>query len=793
MSIASDLRYGLRFLRATPSFTIPALLSLALGIALNTTMFSIVSATLLRPVVDADPDLVRVGRSFRGDGSFRSVSYDEFVYLRTYATSFADLAGSAMETVSVSVGDNSEIAAVELVAGNYFRMLNVPFLHGGTFAIPDNPRGGPSVAVVSERFWRRHLAADAAALGRTLLVNNVSLTVVGVVSQEFRGVAFPGVVIDVWLPIGLTHEVLHRNDQFPPSMGALARLKEGATMTAARAELDVLAVRMSDESPARDRDRGFVVGDSSGVHPRIARVLRVVFSLLMATVGIVLLIACANVAGGLLARAAARQRELGIRLALGATRRRVVGQLLVESLVLAVLGAAAGIALSVWPIQLLNAVASRFDGPAGVPMLLGLALDTRVLLFTAAVASLTAIVFGLVPALHATRGNLVDALRGTRTPSGGGGRLRAALLVTQIALSFVLLVSSGLLFRSLRNAAVPEPGVDAARVAIASFGNLRSFGYDAARVERFHRDWLAAVRTLPGVDHAALASFVGERGFRVPGRTGDANLTVRAGVVSDGYFATMGQAIIAGQDFSAAPSTVPVAIVNEALARRYFPNEIAVGRRIGLGEDLAEHEIIGVVQDVRGSSLGGDLEPLVYVPGVPSTLRVRTSGAASALLVTIRRVGLGIEQNLPPYMGRTGEQEIASSLAAQRVVQAVVTTAGVIALLLATGGLYGLLTYNLEMRLKEVGIRITLGATARTLFRLIVGDVAKLTVIGIVVGVALAIGVTRFAEAMLYGVSPTDVFTFASVTTLLLLVTLAAGWMTVQQGVRVDPVALLRE
>jgi predicted permease len=795
MSITSDLRYALRFLRATPSFTIPALVSLALGIALNTTMFSIVSAMLLRPVIEDSPDLVRIGRSMRGDGSFRSVSYDEFTYLRTYATSFADLSGSAMETVAVSTGDGSETLAVELVAGGYFSMLRVPFRQGAAFPAPDTPRAAPRVAVVSERFWRRQLGSDVRIQGRTVLVNNVPVTVVGVVSQAFTGIDFPGVVIDLWLPIGLTHEVLHRDDQFPPSMSAMARLKEGVTMTAARAELEVLSRRMSDQTPGRDRNRGFTLGGSSGLHPGIARVLGVVFSLLMATVGLVLLIACANVAGGLLARAAARQRELGIRLALGASRRRVVGQLLVESLVLAGLGASAGVALSVWPIQLLNALASRSDGPAGVPLQLGLELDTRVLLFTAVVASLTAIVFGLVPALQATRVNLVDALRGTRVPSGGRGGLRSALLVTQIALSFVLLVSSGLLFKSLRNAAAPESSVDAGRVAIASFGNLRSFGYDAARVERFHRDWLDAVRTLPGVEQAALASFVGERReFRVPGRTDDnAKLTVRAGVVSDGYFATMRQAIIAGRDFTVAPSAVPVAIVNRAFATRYFPNEIAVGRRIGLGEDLAEHEIIGVVVDVRGSSLGGDIEPLVYLQGVPGTLRVRTSGAASTMLTDIQRIGQRLERNLPPYSGRTGEEEIAASLAPQRVVQAVVTTAGVIALLLAAGGLYGLLTYSLEMRLKEVGVRIALGATARTLFGLIVGGVAKLTAIGIVAGMALAVAVTRFARAMLYGVSPTDVLTFASVSVLLVLVTLVAGWITVRQGLKVDPVALLCE
>jgi len=549
--VLSDLRYAIRFLSRAPAFTVPAIVSLALGIAVNTTMFSVVNAVLLKPI--AAPDnrkLVQIGRSRGGDGSFRSASYDEFRYVRDHAGSFTEVLGTQMESVAMDGPSGSQMLTVELVAGSYFPMLGVLMVLGRGFTAGEHSgNAGSAVAVISDRLWRRRFGADPAAIGSSLRLNNVPFTVVGVASAGFAGVSFPGVIIEAWLPMAMTHTVMHRTDGFPPSMGMLGRLKDGTSISAARAELRVLARRMSDENPARDRDRGLEVARAQGVHPGIASALRVVLALLMGVVALVLLIACANVAGALLARASARQRELAVRLALGASRGRVVAQLLTESFLLASLGGGAGLLLAIWPVRLLNTVFATV-GPPGMETFLGFQVDHRVLLFTATVATLTTFVFGLLPALHATRVDVMPALKDARALIGGPRtRLRGALMIVQVAVSFVLLVAAGLLFRSLHNAVTIDVGFNPDGLVVASFSDLRSFGFDGPRGDRFHREWLTQVRTLPGVEQAAAAEFIplGSGGHPDPLRiegappsTGRDELTVAVGRVSEEYFATMG-------------------------------------------------------------------------------------------------------------------------------------------------------------------------------------------------------------------------------------------------------------
>lgn len=788
----------------SPAFSLVAVLSLALGIAVNTTLFSVASASLLRPLGGpGGSDLMRIGRSTHGEHQFRSLTYEEYAYLRAHASSLADVLGEQMEAVAIGGHDGSQRVAAEFVTANYFSMLQISFAVGrGFVATKDQATGdGPTVAI-SDGLWRRRFGANPDVVGAAVLINNVQCTIVGVAPPGFAG-TFPGVEIELWLPVEVAGVIKHRPGRSEqPSMQLIGRLKRDVSIATARAELDVLARRMAEENPAREPGRGFVIEWARGIHPAFARPLSTFLLLLMAVVAVVLLIACANVANLLLARASARRGELAVRLALGASRGRVVRQLLVESLVLALLGGGAGLMLSIWPVRLLNALFS-VPGPAGAPTSLNLEVDMRVLLFTAAVTMLTVLVFGLAPALQATRVDLLSALKDSPALFGRKrSRLRSALAVVQVATSFVLLVGALLLFRSLVNSETLEIGFDPDTVVVASFEDLRSFGYDAHRVERFYEELLAQARALPGVEGAALANFVGEGSghpiaLAVPGRspTSGQEMRVPVGRVSDGYFATVQRPLIRGRDFTkrdraGAPL---VAIVNEAIVRRFWPGEDPLGKRIQLGEDLSGHEIVGVARDAGYVSFAGGVGPFVFLPAFGSgTLHVRTPQSPTRALADIKRLAHEIEPSLPPFSGRTMRDAMASSLVPARITQAVFGVAGVIALLLTSGGLYGFVCYLLEQRLKEIGIRLALGASRRDVFRVIAGSAVKLALVGVAIGVALAAATMRLLSAFLYGLSPTDPLTFGGIAALLLFVTLAAGYAGARRGLYVDPIVVLR-
>jgi predicted permease len=800
MALSADVRLAIRSLRRSPAFTVPAVASLALGIAVNTTMFTVVNAALLRPFGGLDSGgLVRVGRTQAGERHFRSSTTDELAYLRRHAASFDDLLGEQMEAVAAGGPDGSEMVAAELVTLNYFSLLRVTPALGRTFG-----EGGPAaddpVAVISDAYWRRRFGADPTVAGRTLLVNNVPLAIAGVAPPGFGG-TFPGLAIDLWVPVTMAAAVKHQPPGRDSGMQLIGRLRPGVSIATALAELRILARRLAAENPDRDPNREFAVAPARGVHPAFAAPLSVFLLLLMAAVAVVLLIACANVASLLLARGSARQGELAVRRALGASRGRLVSHLLVESLILALLGGAGGALLAIWPVRVLNHVFAT-AGPGGVPAFLDLQVDARVLAFTAVVTALTAVACGLFPALRASSID-VAARAATRPPPV---RARGALLVAQVALAFVLLVAAGLLFRSLRQAGTIDVGVEPDAVVVASFADLRTFGYDAARTAQFHAGWLARVRAHPGIEAAAMASFVPLAGgaghpvtleIRGDPADGRADLDVQVGRISDGYFGTVGQRLVRGRDFtphdlrSEAPR---VAIVNEAFVHRYGLAESPLGSRIRLGEDLADHEIVGVAHDARYASLAGDVAPFVYTPALPlrGTLHARSAANPSQVIAAVRQLGHDVEPRLPPFSGRPMRDAMAAALLPAVISQIVLGTAGAIAFLLAAGGLYGLVCYTLERRLREIGIRVALGATRADVRRLIVGGAARLTLIGIAIGVVIAALATRLLAAVLYGLSPTDTLTFVVIAALLLTLSVAAAGLALRQGLRAGPAALLR-
>jgi predicted permease len=807
MSIAGDLRYGVRVLRRTPLFTIPAVASLALGLAVNTTMFSVVNALLLRPLTESRPEtLVRIGRSMNHDGSFRSVSAGEFEFLRSHALSFADLLGHEIVSLSMAGPEGPQFVSAEVVTTNYFRALQRLPKIGHSF---DERLSDERSVVISERMWRRRFGAEPLVVGRGVSVNNQPFTVIGVAPSGFAG-AFPGVATDIWLPSIRADAAPRTDPRVQGSMAVVGILNRGTSISGARAELQVLSRRMAQLNPQHDRARDLVIASDRGIHPGLARRIKPFALAMMAIVGIVLLIVCANVASLLLARASARRAELGVRLALGAARRRIITQLLVESLVIAVAGAAVGCALAWWALQSINAL-TMIPGPTGAPVFLDLGLDRRVLAFTVAATMFTTIAFGLLPAVQGTRINLTSALKDPQSvPDRRRSRLRGLLVVVQVTVSVVLMVGAVLLFRSVRNGARIDLGFDPDRVAVVAF-NLQPVGYDNARAEQFYGELLRRARGLPGVERAALADFVpmgGRGGTRIvlnPRSTlssGQDQVAAAYNRVSDDYFATVGQPLRRGRGFTShdRPGAPLVAIVNEALARRFWPDEEAIGKRIRLvsepGDPGVEREIVGVAKDAKYGSFGGDVGPFVFIPalegfGRTQTLHVRAA-AHQSVLAAISDLVREIDGNVVPQSSQTMREAMSLALVPAQIAQTVLGVSGVIALLLATGGLYGLVCYTLQQRLKEVAIRVALGASRGDVFRLIVGSTLRLTAVGVALGVLLGAAAMRLLASLLIGLGPTDPLTFAAVVVLMALVTLGAGYVAARNGLDVDPMAVLK-
>jgi predicted permease len=803
--IRGDLRHAIRLLVRTPAFTLPAIASLAIGIAVNTTVFSVVNALLLRPLHGSGPEtLVRIGRSMSEDGSFRSVSYDELEFLQRHASSFSDLVGNQIASVSINRPDGPQFVSAEIVTSNYFRALGVRPAIGRSFdGVSENS------VVISERFWRRGLGAESAIVGRAIFINNQPFTIVGVAPSDFTG-TFPGIAADLWLPSVRPDTVPRTDPRAQDSLGmVIGVLNRDGSMARARAELRVLSRRMLELNSQRDRARGFVLADARGIHPWIARRIRPFVLAMMAIVGVVLLIVCANVASLLLARASARRAEFAVRLGLGASRLRVMTQLLVESLVLAVAGGTLGCAFSWWAVRSINAL-TLVPGPTGTPVFLDLQLDTRVLMFAAVVTVLTTIAFGVIPAVQGTRINLMSALKDPQSADRRRSRLRGAFVIVQVTVSVVLMVGAVLLFRSVRNSARIDLGFDPNRVAVVSF-NLQTLGYEVPRAEQFFGELLRRARGLPGVERAALADFVpmAGRGGSVtllnPHSTlpGQERLSAGYNRVSDGYFGTIGQSLIRGRDFTShdRPGAPLVAIVNETLAIRFWPNEDPIGKRISIssepGDAGTEREIVGIVKDAKYGSFAEETRPFVFMPahegfGRAQTLHVQVVSDSSPVLAAINSLAREIDATAAPQSSRTMREAMSFALVPAQIAQAVLGIAGVIALLLATGGLYGLVCYTLEQRLKEIGIRIALGATRERVFRLVVGGTLRLAAVGVAIGVVLAAGVMRLLSWLLIGLSPTDPLTFAGIATLMAAITLGAGYAGARKGLNVDPIEVLK-
>jgi macrolide transport system ATP-binding/permease protein len=811
-----DLRYGARMLAKNPGFTLVAVLALTLGIGANSAIFSFVDEALVRPLPVPHPEQLTLLSQANPRGFTTGFAYPNYVDYRDRGDVFSGLAGYSQ--MAFSYNDNGQSERVEgmVVTGNFFSALGVEPARGRAFSPEeDQTPGTHPVVVISYGCWQRRFGADPKLLGQTISLNGYPFTVIGVAPAEFSG-PVRGYAPEVYLPVMMLAEAQPAWDKDALNsrgflwLNLIGRLKPGVTREQAEAALTALNEPAHGGTPATGLFAGSrpVLKDGRQGNTDMLSDLSFPLKLLMAVVGLVLLIACANVANLLLGRAAARQKEIAVRLAVGASRWRLVRQLLTESLLLSVISGASGLILALWLTDLLRAFLPPNNSSN---LMIDARLNLRVLGFTLLLSVLTSLVFGLAPALSASKPDLVPMLK--NDGGGGAGRrfsLKNFLVVAQVALSLVVLISAGLCLKSLRNLNAIDTGFDTAKVFVMSV-DLGAGGYDEARGRAFYSQLTERVAALPAVESVSLATSVplGKGGMICFVETlegyqaqPDEKLTISFNAVGGDYFRTMGVRLSAGRDFGPQDNaTAPkVAIINEAMAQQYWPDGNPIGKHIdlGRGRNGAESiEIIGIAKNSKYRELTEESQPAYYVPLQQSympnmALHVRAAGDARALIAMVRQEVQGLDANLPVFNVKTLAEQKSRSLYGERMVATLLAAFGLLALGLAALGIYGVMAYSVSRRTRELGLRMALGAEGRDVLSLILRQGMGMVLVGVAVGLAGAFAATRWLASFLYGVSTTDPSTFALIALLLVLVALAACYIPARRATRVDPMVALR-
>ncbi|MCA1601992.1 MAG: ABC transporter permease [Acidobacteria bacterium] len=822
-SLWQDLRFGLRMLVKNPIFTLVAVVTLALGIGASTAVFSMINSLLLRPLPAERPD--ELFAISRGDGSAPPASYPAYLYYRDQNNVFSGLATSAQAPLNFggfgSGGDDrgGGVITGEIVSGNYFSTLGVNAAQGRALTPQDDQvAGAHPVAVLSHRFWESRLGSPSDAVGKTMTLNGHTYTVIGVMPEAFTGTLFTP---DVWAPIAMQSQLIpgapdRLHDRRDNWLGMIGRLKPGvapAQATTALNTLDGQLRQLYAEPERRPEQTTLSLLSTRGVMlPHLRRLITIMSTLAILVVGAVLLLACANVASLLLARATARRREIAVRLALGASRWRLMRQLLTESLLLATLSAAAGLIVAWWAMNLLI---KFMPAPVSLTFSPDLRLDVRVFIFTLAVSLLTGVIVGLAPAMQSSKSGLVLALKDESGNAGGGhsrrSRLfgfRGLLVSAQVAISLILLITTGLFVRSSLIAATVDPGFETQNGLVLTV-DLGLQDYTETRGKEFQQQLKARLAALPGVTAVSLASYlplspndtVSEVRFegRESAPESDQDLVGSMAVDSD-YFQTMGTQLLRGRNFDSADrETSPkVAIINETMAKRYWPGGDAIGKRLRLGDaDAPLREVIAIVRDSKWRFISEPPRAVVYRPisqswSPLSSFVVRTAGQPDAALADVRREVQTLDSNLPVQVLRTLPEHVREALWPTRFGAGLLAVFGLLALMLAAVGLSGLIAYLVSQRTHEFGIRLALGARAGDVLKLVIWQGLKLTFSGVVIGLIGAFALTRLMENLLYGLSATDPLTFLAITTLLVVVALLACYIPARRATKVDPLVALR-
>src|SRR6266542_4154341 len=824
-TLFQDLRYGLRVLLKQPSFTCMAVLTLALGIGSNTAIFSLLDAVLLKMLPVKNPErlvfLERIGGAPLGPKRSSNLSYAFFEQLRARHEALAGVCTFFSDPrINVGVDGKAEVANGQRVSGSFFVVLGVNAVLGRTIIEADDKiPGADPVVVISYHYWERRFARDPAIVGKSITLNGHPFTIIGVTPPDFFGVSV-GEAPDLWTPTTMYTQLKpgesieeYFNSPLPY---VLARLKPEVTEQQARAMLtgflqqSLMAMSGSNLSPENQqslRQQSIVLTPASqglsSLRAQFSEPLRI----LMAVVGLILLIACANVANLLLARATARQKEIAVRLALGASRFRLIRQLLTESLLLAGLGGALGLALAWWGIRFLLALMASGRNPVS----LNVTLDARALIFTAAVSVLACILFGLAPAWRATAVDLTPALKDNSRSAEGGARLGLgkSLVVLQVALSLSLLIIAGLFVRSLGKLYMLDAGFKKENVLLVST-DPRMIGYQGKQVAPLYQRLLERFKTIPGVRSASLGgvgllseNWIKNLGtLHVQGRPAPPGAPNRLQIVGVGleYFETVGMTILRGRSFTARDfdreSGQKAVIVNETFARDYFGEEDPIGQRFGYNAAGDEFEIVGVVKDTKHSSLRETTQGAFYTPGFgqrDTTFQLRTVADPTRIIGAVRQAAREIDANLPLYNIKTLATQVDESLVQERLISMLSSFFGLLSLLLAAIGLYGILAYAVSLRTREIGIRIALGAQPGAVLRMVLRQGLILTLVGVGFGLAASLGATRLLTSQLVDVTPTAPVTFVVAPILLLTVALLACLVPSRRATNVDPVIAIRK
>ena len=811
LSLWQDVRYSLRVLRKNRGFAAVIILSCALGIGANITIFSLVNSLLLRPlpgVTDADR-LVAVYGSRQGRGYYE-MSYPDVLDYRDQNKVFTDLAASAIHAVAFSDGHNEARQVSGVVAtGNYFDVLGVKPL-AGRFFLPEEDKTPDThpVAVLSYNIWKGYFNSNPSVVGSVVKINGNSFNVIGIAPESFQG-TLTGLAADVWVPVMMHNRLLQGSDiqnREAAWLLGIGRLKPGASMAQARADLGTIAGNLAQSYPATNKERGVTLASVSGVHPEIRGIVTAFLAILMTVVALVLLIAATNVAAILLARSVTRRREISIRIALGASRWRVVRQLLIESVLLALVGGVFAVIITHWLTNLLLAFK-----PTEIPFSLDLSQDMRVFIFAFALSFLVGAVFGLVPALQATKLDVSSDLKEENMLEGyRRSRLRSLAIVIQVALSLVLLITAGLFVRSLSTATTLSPGFDTANMYVLPLDPTLIIT-DEVKLEAFYRDLMSRVGAIPGVRSVTVSRFVPLGG--AADRVGVMNVGqdlppgqeppgVFYNLIAPNYFSTLNIPILRGraftdQDREGSPNVI---IVNEAMARQFWPDQEPIARRVRIRNQ--EFEVVGVVKNIKYRSLIEEPRSYFYVPVLQSKsgqfpaaemlMQVRTENRDQSVIQSLRREVQALEPNLPLFGITTMDERMRSSLMPTQLAGTILGISGFLALLLSILGIYGLVSYSVAQRTREIGIRLAIGAQKKDIFKLIIIQTMKLIVIGLVIGLIGAFILTRATTSFLYGVSPTDATTFILITLLLSFIALIACSFPARKAIKVDPINALR-